>query len=555
MSALRDGDTGGALDALLTVWQQTRSPEVADFIDRLSPRAGVSAEEALAVDAAGTVWMELARRHDPRDLGPLLSRWSVGTPEEVGNRFGPLVRFADDPRTAAAFASAIVEVVHEDESPFGAAMSPDLVRRLASHLIALRDERTLPVLAQAARRAKTVAEAEEQRSRPAATSPATPTARRELASILADAAAQLSRVLADSPPLPVRRDWLASVSAELPSRIVAREPPPSEPKRRQAWQLVRSVHDAPEDDDVRRVCGDALFEIGDPRAELIALGFKVASGKARATDRRRIDELVKAHGTTWLGRLAARVSLEDVTFEKGFIGGLRIHAMPVRWWREIADAPELATVRRLELTGRPELFEAIATSPSLARLSELAFDSTAYLEVLTTCLQRTAPVFSNLSTFGYGSHTITRNEVSTIRSAFPRLSRLSLAWRDRNSRDALSPTELSDMRELIELFGHGLTELTLESSIRIPGFVVNVLTLLGRMPSTLERLDLNVGPEGWSLTRARSADGTIMPSWIATLLARSPNFDPARIRAVIAALPDDVPLVREIALPTKKRRQ
>ena len=77
-------------------------------------------------------------------------------------------------------------------------------------------------------------------------------------------------------------------------------------------------------------------------------------------DRRRIDELVKEHGATWMGRLARRVPVEDVTFEKGFVSRLRVERIPAHWWKDIADAPELATVKRLEVTGLDSnLFEAI----------------------------------------------------------------------------------------------------------------------------------------------------------------------------------------------------
>jgi uncharacterized protein (TIGR02996 family) len=88
------------------------------------------------------------------------------------------------------------------------------------------------------------------------------------------------------------------------------------------WQQVCA---APDDEDLRRVLGDALLDAGDPRGELIQLqSMPLAQQTPDVVE--RCNELIEAHWSDWLGPMADVLVREGTYFRHGFLDEITIRA-------------------------------------------------------------------------------------------------------------------------------------------------------------------------------------------------------------------------------------
>ena len=163
MSALRARDAGGAIHALLAVWQRTRAPGIADAIERLSSNAGASAEAALAgADDRSAAWAAISRNairaiSDRCSRGGLRGRrmkWRIGWPCSRASMKTLASRWRS--RRCSVTSCRSGESHHGGQAahaPLTEPASSALYQRCRDHLVWFRDARTLPVLEKAAERA------------------------------------------------------------------------------------------------------------------------------------------------------------------------------------------------------------------------------------------------------------------------------------------------------------------------------------------------------------------------------------------------------------------
>jgi uncharacterized protein (TIGR02996 family) len=504
--ALRASDYAEALDGLLEIWRTTHHPTIADFIDGVAALLGRETELTSLLDSL-TPDLDLV---------------------QLVERFERLRMMEADPRLSKGL-SNLVAARLASTSPRSAASGAAELRfyeRVLEDITSLRDPRATAILSEAAHLHPT--------------HPWTPLVR--------GVAEASEAALRAEPPIRVDARFLDSVRRELPALPVPSELPPKEPRARRAWDLLQRIHDVPDDDETRLVYGDALSEIGDPRGEAIAIAFKVAEGKARVTDRRRLDQLVKKHGSKWLGRARGLTPTEDVVFEKGFPVLLRVPTSYATRWDDMGGVPELATVRTLDLCRAMGVLRAALSSPSMRNVRELRLETNGLY-----ALGHSQAVFPHIASLELVTSMLTQEALETIRAAFPSLRRLGVQWWGDRSHDrtALRATDPATILAVAGTFEAGVDELSFTSEKRLSDFAANVFATLPRLAVTVRRLVIGSGPEGFVLARD-DADET---TWRLAIERRGEAFDPARVRLLLAALPEDLPLVtRTIEIPASPTR-
>jgi len=286
------GDWAGCLSVLLAAWRETRAPELAALIERVSPRAAgppvgasgsvtatVKKRIATATDADVAPVIELALR-EMRTF-PRAYRWVV----ELAEARPP------DPRIA----TALVEIIKF--SPFVRLrynQQGALEGGLVPALDAIDDPRYRPFLVEESRRL------EESRGLIRRYKPAL------------DALAKVAAAIAKrKPPRPV------SV-APLVKRIdkaLASKAAKQQQRAGTADELYAAVYADPTDLSLRAVLADVLQEAGDPHGELIALQLGRAPDAAPS---KRERELLKGHARAWLGELDPILRKQGLVYSNGF---------------------------------------------------------------------------------------------------------------------------------------------------------------------------------------------------------------------------------------------
>jgi uncharacterized protein (TIGR02996 family) len=314
-----------ASEALLQRWRITRSPALADALQRLASDDWFSKTKPLS--------------------GLIISEASERVPKLLS---------LDDPRLTVFLVDSLLAARWPSSS------SQTLWEKIFARLVTLRDRRALEPLRAAIR---------------------TPPHFIGLAHTkwmlarLAETVSALERSCADLPRDDEKADALiASVQTEL--RPARRGGSFTVPKSKQvsgdSLQLVEAVWASPDDDAVRLVAADGLLEQNDPWGEFIALQFRIAQGKATAADTERAASLLHKHGVRFGGPIAAISTKDAWVFEKGFLVKCAADRsmVPRRRWDEALAAPHWATVRTLTLDAHtPQWFlKALLEKPTLASL-------------------------------------------------------------------------------------------------------------------------------------------------------------------------------------------
>ncbi len=295
-AALR-AESAEVLAQLLAHWRMSRSPEVAQLIDRLP---------------------EVDRTHEA-----IFSQLRSCSVSQAQARMERLHEEPEDPRTAKGLLALLAD------PPFDSGESADFWELVLSRLVQLADVRVASEM-------RAIADAnsarpqgflkyffEDELSR----------ARNRLWSRLSD-----------------RTEGLESAELAILGRLRARVAP-AQPKTRLDLLWERIVA-SPEDLEARLIYADALMERGDPSGEFIALQCS-RSEEAEPSERERA--LLQAHGRKWLGRAGLLLNVEQVSFVRGAavsadLGGQRSwlsRGAPV--WEWALSEPLWATVGRLEL--------------------------------------------------------------------------------------------------------------------------------------------------------------------------------------------------------------
>lgn len=311
---IRDAAWPRALGCALEAWRTTRSPVLADLIDRLAARCGPA--EPVPTRGAQRWWMQRARTYDPVTATVLLADAAelaprTGIERKLFDRLAVLATWPDDPRVArvlaAWFAGANIGWTYaHDEATVG------FYEQLAAQLVRLRDARAIATLERvlAEPRGLTVGLRERQR---------------ELAGHAIDV---LADVLLDA-PLP------DGAAGEIARWCPSPAPPPAAPDERALWLAAADSADA------RLVLADYLLERGDRRGEIITLAC--AGGEDRA---RRATALLHEHWERWLGDLALVLDRGNCTFTGGVlaIATVGLYTTPVWAYAKVASHRELATI-------------------------------------------------------------------------------------------------------------------------------------------------------------------------------------------------------------------
>ena len=328
--ALVAGDWPLALERALEVWRDTRDPELADLIDRITERCTLPSppddkpaeqqrwflergivEGPDPVTTAGLLAI-LIERADYLDgkIEDVRARWRTAPrtplnqhlatsnrwPSNFQERVGVVLQWPPDPRVA-------IKLVHALRAPHAphAHGIPEMYDALGDRIGEINDVRVrelLGVMAAEPRGANTIV--------------------RALQTAFANRA--LTRLATEKPPRPIGAE-LAACVALLPISSGIPLPPP----RRELDQLWHEVAANPDDVGVRSVLGDALVEAGDLRGDIIVLqcNVRVENRPLRSANRKdydgRIKTLLRKRWDTWFGDLALVLPRRACEFRCGML--------------------------------------------------------------------------------------------------------------------------------------------------------------------------------------------------------------------------------------------
>jgi hypothetical protein len=322
----------GLLEALLQAWQASRSVAVAEAIEAVS--AGLP--RLLSVDGSDPLaWVDAAAAADARTRGELLAIWRTRPPATWRDLDACLVeveRWPDDPRTASACFRLL------EEARYRSHPAREAWTRVFGLLHRMRDPRTAAVLAR-------LPDPVSFGGRfPVDETQAFMTCRlRDLTAV----------TFPSDEPDAVDRAWLATLGTP-PDRTTA--------------ELFARVRADP--DEARlRILADRLTAEDDVRGELITLQLIDRPNRAQ---KKRIAELVQAHGHAWLGPLGAALAREGVEYTWGFPSAGQLKpTVPRDVFERLTGHPGWQTFRSLDVRGVMPGYVALLGHPVFYGLEEL----------------------------------------------------------------------------------------------------------------------------------------------------------------------------------------
>jgi len=532
LEALEREERPRALDHLLVAWRASRSPRVADLVERLSDEIGrgLPSIEGKTRRAFQEQWLDLAGRQRSVDIGRLLQGLLSPPCSHVAERIERLASRPADPRLASALGAMV------SQCPCTSAPNRSMWTNVFRVLSDLADPRLGRLLEQVlAERMDPGVFYDLLRARSE--------------SLLA----QLSVPPPD--PTPAQSSQLERIAARVgqllqgppagEDRLLAPAPPRAAPTSEA--ELVQMILEEPADDGRRLVYADWLLERGDPRGELISLQFKRRDQGLTGNEARRERVLLKQHGREWLGELEPVIERKGVELERGFLSACRVRFRTARQRRELGDHPLWATVERLAVPSDPTflLSTRLVSLRVVEELSPQTFvalaDSDRALPWGEVAIQTT--------------ESLSREQRAAIAAprALPRLARLRLALPNIVGPE---PRQLDDAgpegwRWLLEgRVGRSLQSLSVQERVQLSAFgwqsaVVSRPPLAAwveaaaRLPA-LRRLHFDV-LLWWELTLTREADG-----WSLTVHWPNPHLpnSMAEIHRALAGLSGGVRQIR-----------
>lgn len=325
-------DFAALLDALVSEWQRTHDPAVADLIDAADLK--VSAEP-LTTDEE---WERACLTRSPRTFRALTTRLLTGKSPAVTKRLAA-IRETEDPRLSKVLVDAM------RRPPFRNDTTRPFWKLLFETLTALGDVRVLDELTELEAGYDVIMS-------------------NDTAPFIRAQARSTIKALSKMKPGVSDTEWVAAHRQRLQGALddVARSK-----VKPDFSALYSAVWNAPDDDAPRAVLADALTEAGDPRGAFIT--EQLASRVAKKMES-------SAFVDTLLGPLSTAVV--HPTFERGFPVSAPMFIKKRKWIEEAIDLPNWATFRRLELFNRPfpDAWEkpavALLMSPALKSLQALA---------------------------------------------------------------------------------------------------------------------------------------------------------------------------------------
>jgi len=334
-----------ALAALLPAWREVRDPALGQVIDAVSAlieRPAIQTLGKRVVDQQAA-WLALAKARHDADGERLFSSLGAVNSTLAERRIEVLRDWRPDPRIGQALIG-LVEL-----PPFQGSPSAPFWRVLWALLPVHADARVLERLAPLVGTFGNRLGAE----------PMIRLFETRAAAIMETVAAEL----ATRPSLSeAQRALVQGMLATLSARQARA---PSRRSAEDEEQLLQAVAANLDDSGPRLVFADWLEERGDPRAELIRLGF-LRSASAQPSARERA--LWKKLGPGWLGPVWPVTSRSGMIFDRGFLDRAQLQIRSDSALLRAVGAPRWATVRGLSvLAGSPNLASLLG-HPVLANL-------------------------------------------------------------------------------------------------------------------------------------------------------------------------------------------
>lgn len=321
-------DLRGALDELLAVWADVRSPELAEVIEALiasQPREPLRGPTRKARRAE---WIEMVERHDPLDLPRLMDSLTTFLCGDATK----LLEWLAEQRPNPLLASRLLGLVREPPDNYQGQRQVKFWDQLVSVMRANADPRArLPLLGEVARLQKASGTYYGLSGVQARLLP-------RLEEYLG-ALDELDTALPNEELLACRR-----IAAQLEARN-------DTGAKDRAEALLHEVYAAPGDDDLRLVLADALTEIGDDRGEFIVIQMREAHGDKLSREmRRRQRELLTMYGRTWLGPIEPALQKSDLAYRRGFPAKGRVQEYQVSNLEAVLARPEWTTFEELDVS-------------------------------------------------------------------------------------------------------------------------------------------------------------------------------------------------------------
>jgi uncharacterized protein (TIGR02996 family) len=320
-TAIDADDFARGLKLLLKLWRGRRARELADVIERVSPRACAGALDGKTLKERHARFVELAQRGDPATLHTLLPALGDGKSPLALDKLDALDRFDADPRIGRALTRLFLDLPYQGLTtrPFWSRLFQLIVVHgdpLARELLASAQGKSL----QRTGGARTIADFFE--------------------ASLAETIPELDHALGKERSLDGGTlEKLQALGARLDNTAAGQTAPD---RARDVNVAFAAVYSEPASDAARAVLADVLLEVGDPRGELIAL-----QQASEPRDQRRINALLKKHGKAWLGKIGPVLAKDTVIFERGFPAEAYFFARSGKDIVAAIDAPEWGTMRAL----------------------------------------------------------------------------------------------------------------------------------------------------------------------------------------------------------------
>jgi uncharacterized protein (TIGR02996 family) len=152
--------------------------------------------------------------------------------------------------------------------------------------------------------------------------------------------------------------------------------------------LLRAIHEAPANDDLRLVYADWLAERGDPRGEFIVLQFEGTRGPKPVEREQREARLERAHWKTWVGPLAPHLRKGQLRFARGFLEACCWRTVSRPKVAQVIGDPVWSTVEELAFSdgsaGRSSEADESAAHPVVPLIADRAMRSLRAVEGLGT---------------------------------------------------------------------------------------------------------------------------------------------------------------------------
>jgi uncharacterized protein (TIGR02996 family) len=330
---LEQGAVVEALDDLLAAWAKHKAAEIADLVDDLGAHLATALPPIEGKKAAlEAAWRDVADQVRPVDVPRLLAAFEGASSGQIEGWLDVLLdRFPIDPRMCAVAVETSVKFVASSAGP-----TRTRANKLAERIA---DGRCIPLIERLIAK-KTDAWNDSE---------------------LRDRLRKLRARFAPPPALAKDDKVIVAALAKAIARIEKHAPDPKQLTRAKTSstddgsRLLAEVLADPDSEAPRMVFMDWLQQRGDPRGEVMSL----AAGDERAA------KLVKQHGKSWLGPLAAVVT--EPVFESGFLTECTVKLASKKHREQVLLEPLWATVKRVTCEER-----AVVESPAMKSLRTVA---------------------------------------------------------------------------------------------------------------------------------------------------------------------------------------